>query len=81
MTVRVDIADGTARVTLSDSGIPFNPLEAEEPDVTASAEERDIGGLGIFMVKKAMDDVVYRYADGQNHLTLIKKIGGETQIC
>lgn len=81
VTVRVDIADGTARVTLSDSGIPFNPLDAEEPDVTASAEERDIGGLGIFMVRKAMDDVVYRYADGQNHLTLIKKIGGETQIC
>ena len=55
-----------------DSGIPYNPLEKSDPDITLSAEERAIGGLGIFMVKKVMDDVIYRYEDGQNILTIIK---------
>ena len=57
-----------------DSGVPYNPLAREDPDITLSAEERGIGGLGIFMVKKSMDDVKYRYEDGKNILPLIKKI-------
>ena len=60
------------RVTLSDSGTPFNPLSKEDPDVTLPAQERRIGGLGIFMVKKSMDDVRYQYLDGHNILTLKK---------
>ena len=52
---------GQVAVTFMDSGVPYDPLAKEDPDVTLSAEERGIGGLGIFMVKKSMDDVKYRY--------------------
>ena len=61
-----------AVIRLSDSGIPYNPLAHEDPDVTLSAEERKIGGLGIYMVKKSMDSVEYQHQDGQNVLTLRK---------
>ena len=57
-----------------DHGRPFNPLEKEDADITLSAEERDIGGLGILMVKKRMDAVDYKYEDGQNILTIQKYI-------
>ena len=57
-----------------DEGIPYNPLTKEDPDTTLSAEERSIGGLGIFMVKKTMDDVKYRYENGENILTICKKL-------
>ena len=60
------------RLTFIDRGIPYNPLEKKDPDVTLSAEERQIGGLGIFMTKKLMDKVDYAYRDGQNILTLTK---------
>ena len=59
-------------VEFRDSGVPFNPLQKEDPDITLSAENRPIGGLGIFMVKKTMDSVDYRYIDGQNILTIRK---------
>ena len=65
---------GDARITFLDRGIPYNPLERPDPDVTLSAEERQIGGLGIYMVKKSMDSVSYRYEDGQNILTIRKKL-------
>ena len=61
-------------VTFTDQGIPYDPLAKEDPDVTLSAEERPIGGLGIFMVKKSMDDVAYEYKDGSNILTIKKAI-------
>ena len=72
--VRFQLTQGsrTAVVTFIDSGIPFNPLEKEDPNVTLSAAERDIGGLGIFMTKKTMDEVRYERVNGQNVLTLIK---------
>ena len=60
-------------IEFRDRGIPFNPLLKDDPDTTLSAEERKIGGLGIFMVKKSMDDISYRYEDGQNILRIIKK--------
>lgn len=74
--VRLDIADDPAAVTLTftDSGVPFNPLERDDPDVTLSAEERGIGGLGIYMTKKTMDDVRYEHRDGKNILTLVKML-------
>jgi anti-sigma regulatory factor (Ser/Thr protein kinase) len=74
-TVRVDVSDEPVVVTITfvDHGIPYDPLAKEDPDVTLSAEERSIGGLGIFMTKKLMDDVVYEYKDGSNILRLIKK--------
>ena len=61
-------------IVFSDRGIPFNPIEKNDPDITLSAEERDIGGLGIFMTKKMMDEISYEYRDGQNILTLRKKL-------
>lgn len=65
---------GMMTIRFIDSGIPFNPLEKKDPDVTLSAEERNIGGLGIYMVKKSMDDVSYEYKDGHNVFTIKKKI-------
>ncbi len=61
-------------LTLMDHGIPYNPLEREDPDITASAEERSIGGLGIFMAKKFSDELIYRHEDGKNILTVRKTI-------
>ena len=61
-------------ITFTDWGVPYNPLTKEDPDVTLSAEERAIGGLGIYMVKKSMDDMRYEYKDGQNILTIEKKL-------
>lgn len=61
-------------VNIKDNGIPYNPLEKEDPDVTLSVEEREIGGLGIFMTKKLMDDVDYRYIEGHNETILLLKI-------
>ncbi len=56
-----------------DQGTPYDPLSKEDPDISLSADERGIGGLGIFMVKKSMDDVDYEYKDGKNILTIRKK--------
>ena len=72
--VRVMKETDTLRLVFSDNGKPYNPLDAKEPDVTASAEDRTIGGLGIFMVRKMMDDVEYMYKDNQNVLTLTMKV-------
>lgn len=58
----------------TDNGIEYNPLENEDPDITLSAEDRQIGGLGVFMVKKIMDNIEYSYDDGKNILKLTKNI-------
>ena len=63
-----------AEITFVDEGVPYDPLAKADPDVTLSADERQIGGLGIFMVKKTMDDMRYEYKDGKNRLTLIKSL-------
>ena len=72
--VKMKITDGVAEIVFEDSGIQYDPLANEEPDITLSAEEREIGGLGIFITKKTMDEVLYDYKDGKNALTLRKKI-------
>ena len=64
----------SVEITFADSGIPYDPLKKEDPDVTLPAEERQIGGLGIFMTKKIMDGAEYEYRDGKNILTLKKRI-------
>ena len=74
MLLSFDSRDGTAVIRFSDSGIEFNPLAKDDPDVTLSAQERQIGGLGIYMVKKSMDDISYKYEDGRNILTISKKL-------
>ena len=61
-------------ITFIDGGIPYDPLAKPDPDVTLAAEDRQIGGLGIFMVKKTMDDMKYEYRDGKNILTIRKSI-------
>lgn len=61
-------------VTFVDEGVPYNPLAKEDPEIALSAEERPIGGLGIFMVKKSMDDIQYRYEGGKNILSIIKNL-------
>ncbi len=61
-------------ITLSDSGKPFNPLKKADPDISLPAQERSIGGLGIFMVKKSMDHISYEYKDGKNHISICKKL-------
>lgn len=58
-----------------DSGKPFNPLEKEDPDITLSAAERDIGGLGLYLVKKIIEKVTYEYRDGKNILTIQDSLG------
>jgi anti-sigma regulatory factor (Ser/Thr protein kinase) len=64
-----------ACVCFSDRGIPFDPFSRPDPDVTLSAEERGIGGLGIYMVKQSMDTVSYEYRDGKNVVTIKRRIG------
>ena len=61
-------------IVLRDAGTPFNPLEKDDPDTTLSADDRDIGGLGIFLCKQMMDSIDYRYEDGCNILTMTKKL-------
>ncbi len=65
---------GVLTIVFKDSGKEFNPLEREDPDLTLSAEERSIGGLGIFLTKKFMDSVDYEFVDGKNVLKITKKI-------
>ncbi len=61
-------------ITFSDSGTPYDPLAKPDPDLTLAAEDRPIGGLGIYMVKKSMDDIKYEYKDGRNVLTIVKNL-------
>ena len=65
---------GAVVLTFTDDGIPYDPLQAAEPDVSLGADERPIGGLGIFLVRKTMDEVRYAYRDGQNVLSIRKRI-------
>lgn len=75
-TVRVEVAEEPLSViiTFIDNGVPFDPLATEDPDVTLSVEERGVGGLGVYMVKKSMDEITYAYKNGQNILTIKKHL-------
>lgn len=76
VTVRVEIQETPPSVVITfiDNGVPYDPLAKEDPDISLSAKERQIGGLGIYMVKKSMDDITYEYKDGQNILRIKKNI-------
>ena len=76
VTVRVEVIEDPMSVVITfiDGGVPYDPLSAADPDITLSADERAIGGLGIFMVKKSMDDVTYRYENGSNILSIRKNL-------
>lgn len=75
-TVRTEITDNPLAITLTfiDSGIEYNPLVKEDPDLELSVEERDIGGLGIYLVKNMVEEISYNYADGKNILSLTKNL-------
>jgi anti-sigma regulatory factor (Ser/Thr protein kinase) len=75
-TVKVEVIDEPMAVVITfiDSGVPYDPLAKADPDITLSAEERDFGGLGIYMVKKSMDDITYEYKEGKNILRIKKNI-------
>ena len=72
--ISVSVRDGVVKMVVEDRGKPFDPTQKKDPDLTLPGEERPIGGLGIFLVKKLMDDVVYERKDGRNILTMTKKI-------
>jgi anti-sigma regulatory factor (Ser/Thr protein kinase) len=72
--IEISHEEGIVTVTFTDQGMPFDPLAKEDPDVTLSAEEREIGGLGIYMVKNSMDCVKYRYENDSNILSISKSI-------
>ena len=70
----VEPLPNSVSITFIDSGIPYDPLAKPDPDITLSAQERQIGGLGIFMIKKLMDDVAYKRQDDKNILTITKRL-------
>ena len=72
-TVGVSVEAGCITLRFADNGRPYNPTERPDPDITLPAEEREIGGLGIYMVKKSMNSVEYEYREGLNILTLTKQ--------
>ena len=76
MTLHIGFDEVSRTITfrMTDKGIPFDPLKKPDPDITLSAEDREIGGLGIFIAKKTMDSLSYSYENGENVLTMIKKI-------
>ena len=77
IAIQMEVQDNIITIVFIDSGKPYNPWEKEDPDTTLSAEERMIGGLGIYMVKKSMDEVGYVYKDGKNMVTIRKNMVGK----
>lgn len=76
VTLQIGFEEGSRTITfrMADKGLPFDPLKKPDPDITLSAEEREIGGLGILIAKKTMDSITYAYENGENILTMVKKI-------
>lgn len=75
-TVRVEVLEDPLSVVITfiDQGVPYDPLSRADPDVTLSAEKREIGGLGIYIVKKNMNEITYEYKDGRNILRIRKEL-------
>ena len=74
LSIAFDRENRVVTFRMTDKGVPFDPLKKPDPDITLSAEEREIGGLGIFITKKTMDTVHYTYENGENILTMTKKV-------
>lgn len=74
-TIGIEFSNDSVTVSFKDTGVEFNPLAKEDPDITLKAEDREIGGLGIYMVKKSMDDVTYTRNGKENILSFKKRIG------
>ncbi len=74
ISVLYDEKENTVTFIFEDEGIPYNPLSRKDPDITLTAEERGIGGLGIYICKKTMDDIQYEYVNNKNVLKMTKKL-------
>ena len=74
LIVEIRKATSTVKLTFIDNGKPYDPLQKADPDTTLSADEREVGGLGIFLVKKTMDDISYESKDGQNILKIFRLV-------
>ena len=74
LDVETDLREDQITIRFRDSGVPFNPLEQESPDMSQPLRQRQIGGLGIFLVSKKMDHMTYERTDGENVLTVRKYI-------
>ena len=74
LSIEFDEESRNVTFCVTDKGVPFDPLKKPDPDITLSADEREIGGLGIFIAKKTMDSLEYSYSNKENVLTMIKKI-------
>lgn len=72
--IEYDSDNGAIMFRMEDEGVPFNPLAKKDPDITLSAEEREIGGLGIYLMKQTMDEASYSYENGKNILTMVRKL-------
>ncbi len=72
--IEADTAENEILITFEDSGTPYDPLKKPDPDVNVPVEKRQIGGLGVFLVKKISDKVFYEYKDGKNCFTIVKKV-------
>jgi anti-sigma regulatory factor (Ser/Thr protein kinase) len=77
IVIKVQVFADRVRVIIIDDGMPFNPLDAETPDTTLSLEEREIGGLGIHMVRTMMDSISYERDVNKNVATVVKNISSE----
>ncbi len=78
VTISCSEDGGNLVMDVVDSGVPFDPLTASDPDITAGVDERPVGGLGIYLIKKLMDKVKYRREEGRNRLTLVLFKSGKT---
>ncbi|HDY81900.1 MAG TPA: ATP-binding protein [Halieaceae bacterium] len=72
--LELDIVDGSLQIRITDGGVPFNPFEQPDPNLDLPLEQRQPGGLGIYLAKKYMDEYNYEYRDGRNIVTLRRKL-------
>ncbi len=75
IVISIHMTQGLAEIQIEDNAPPFDPLSIPEPDISVEIDERKIGGLGVFLIRQVMDDIMYRYEDGKNILVLVKKKG------
>jgi serine/threonine-protein kinase RsbW len=74
ISITISVFNNILTIELTDNGIPFDPSSHQKPDITLTAEERDVGGLGIFLISQIMDEIHYARKKNQNILTLTKSI-------
>ena len=73
ITLRGRVSEGLLIVEITDNAPPFNPLTMPDPDITSPLEEREVGGLGIYLIRQVTDGVSYRFEQGKNILTISKR--------